>query len=56
MAFSTSRLGGVDERLSWLLFDVSALAAIILAGLAVAAVEITSRESVRPEEGEAFTE
>ena len=56
MAFSTSRRGGVAEGLARSRFDVSALAAIILAGLAVAAVEITSRESVRPEEGEAFTE
>jgi len=35
---------------------VIALAALTLAGLAVAAVEMTWRESVRPEAGETFTE
>jgi hypothetical protein len=56
MAFSTSRRGGVDEGEAWLKFDVIALATLTLAGPAVAAVEMTSRESVRPEAGESFTE
>jgi hypothetical protein len=56
MAFSTSRRGGVDEEAAWLWFDAIVLAAITLAGLAVAAVAITSRESVRPEAGESLTE
>ena len=54
MAFSTSRRGA--EGGVWLLFDATALAGITLAGCAVAAAWITSRERVRPEAGESITE